>query len=171
MPETGLILHPHGWIEVNPTDSLALELQALAADLRDSDLRVESYLDRWFRLSINPATVFFADSLFRVVVKDDDLASCTKSKMPLTIERQGFATGLGGVLPKAEAFKLKLDFVSDLMKLADNPKPDVDEQAVRIEDAYKKGLHKKPPFSALGLRRLIRREDGEIKVVLTFNIN
>ena len=169
MPDAGLILHPHGWIEIDPADSLALELQALAAYLRDSELRVESYLDRWFRLSINPATVFFADSLFRVLVNADDLASCTKSKIPLTIERQGFATALGWVVSKTEVFKLTLDFVSDLMKLADQAKPDADEQAVRIDDAYKKGLHKKTAFSELGLRRLIRREDGEIKVVLAFS--
>ncbi|MFM8342688.1 MAG: NUDIX hydrolase, partial [Methylomonas sp.] len=168
MPDAGLILHPHGWIEIDSADSLALELQALAADLRDSELRVESYLDRWFRLSINPATVFFADRLFRVLVSADDLASCTKSKIPLTIERQGFATALGWALPRAEVFKLTLDFVSDVMKLADQPKPDADDQAVRIDDAYKKGLHKKTAFSELGLRRLIRREDGEIKVVLAF---
>ncbi len=171
MPETGLMLHPHGWVEIEPTDSLALELQALAAYLRESDLRVESYLDRWFRLSITPATVFFADSLFWVLVNADDLASCTKSKMPLTIERQGFATALGWVSSQVEVFKLTLDFVGDLMKLANQAKPDADEQAVKIEDAYKKGLHKKPAFSELGLRRLIRREDGEIKVVLAFNIN
>jgi hypothetical protein len=54
------------------------------------------------------------------------------------------------------------------MKLANQAKPDADEQAVKIEDAYKKGLHKKTAFSELGLRRLIRREDGEIKVVLAF---
>jgi hypothetical protein len=91
--------------------------------------------------------------------------------MPLTIERQGFATALGWVSPQVEVFKLTLDFVSDLMKLANQAKPDTDEQAVKIEDAYKKGLHKKTAFSELGLRRLIRREDGEIKVVLAFNIN
>jgi hypothetical protein len=115
--------------------------------------------------------VFFADSLFRALVNADDLASCTKSKMPLTIERQGFATALGWVSSQVEVFKLTLDFVSDLMKLANQAKPDADEQAVKIEDAYKKGLHKKPAFTELGLRRLIRREDGEIKVVLAFNIN
>ncbi len=64
---------------------------------------------------------------------------------------------------------MTLDFVSDLMKLADQAKPDADDQAVRIDDAYKKGLHKKTAFSELGLRRLIRREDGEIKVVLAFS--
>ena len=125
---------------------------------------------RYFRLSINPSTVFFADSLFRVLVNADDLASCTKSRIPLTIERQGFATALGWVSPKTEVFKLMLDFVSQVTKLAAQPKPDADDQAVRIDDAYKKGLHKKPTFSELGLRRLIRREDGEIKVVLALSV-
>jgi hypothetical protein len=41
------------------------------------------------------------------------------------------------------------------------------EDAVKIEDTYKKGLHKEPKFLALGLRGLIRREAGIIKLVLS----
>ena len=37
------------------------------------------------------------------------------------------------------------------------------EKAVKIEDTYKKGLHKEARFQALGLKNLIRRDAGIIK--------
>jgi hypothetical protein len=64
---------------------------------------------------------------------------------------------------KAEAFKLTLEFAHKLQQLSGRPFSSGNEDGVKIEDTYKKGLHKEPGFLALGLRGLIRREAGMIR--------
>ena len=61
-----------------------------------------------------------------------------------------------------------LEFVHKLQSLYVRQFSTDNEDAVKIEDTYKKGLHKEPQFLALGLRSLIRREAGIFKFVLEF---
>ncbi len=89
-------------------------------------------------------------------------------KIPLTLQRQAFETAFGAVSEKIEVFKLTLQHVHDLQTLSTRPHPADHDAAGKIEDTYKKGLHQDPGFIALGLRNLLRREDGVIKLVLPY---
>ena len=160
-------LHPMGWLEIKHDPGLQRELIQLVTLLKQAtvDFSIENVRDSFFRLSITPEIVNFDESLFSFVVKPSDLDSI-ETKIPVSIRRDAFETAIGWVKRKTEVFKLTLEFVSRLRELAEKDWNAENEYAVRIEDAYKKGLHKEPKFCALGLRSLIRREDGMIKVVV-----
>jgi 8-oxo-dGTP pyrophosphatase MutT (NUDIX family) len=166
VPEN-IVLHPHGWVEVGDLSPLRQELTVLLHLLSGSELVMESRRDRLFRLSIRPDTVFFADELFSFSVKLADLQG-VQNKIPATITRRAFDTGFGVVLDKTEVFKPTLEFVHKLKSLSERPFSADNDDGVKIEDAYKKGLHREAKFQALGLRNLIRREAGMIKLVLNF---
>jgi len=168
--EKNIVLHPHGWIEVSEHAPIQVELMELAAFLNGSDLVMENRRDRFFRLSIRPDSVFFADELFAFSVKRDDLNS-VQNKIPVTIARQAFGTAIGPVKDKSEVFTQTLDFVHKLKSLSGCLYSSDNDEAVKIEDAYKKGLHKETRFQALGLRNLIRRELGIIKFVLAYSFS
>jgi hypothetical protein len=159
-------LHPLGWLEVKNDPGLQRELIHLATLLKraDVDFSIENVQDSFFRLSITPEIVNFDESLFSFTVKQSDLDR-VETKIPVSIYRKAFETVIGWVKSKTEVFKLTLEFVSRLRELAEKGWNAENEYAVRIEDGYKKGLHKEPKFCALGLRSLIRREDGMIKFV------
>ena len=169
LPQT-IKLHLLGWLEVKNDPGLQRELIQLAALLKQAtvDFGIENIRDTFFRLSIIPEIVHIDESLFSFTVKQSDLDSI-ETKIPVRIHRDTFETAIGWVKSKTEAFKLTLEFVSRLRELAEKDWNADNEYAVRIEDAYKKGLHKEPNFCALGLRSLIRREDGMIKVVVSYD--
>jgi len=165
--EESIVFHPFGWIEVNSNPALQSELMNLASLLKDTDLIIENHCDRLFRLSISPDVVYFDEKLFSFVVKQADLNGI-QTKIPVNIHRESFDTALGKVKGNTEEFKLTLEFVHKLQSLIVHQFSTDNEDAVKIEDTYKKGLHKEPRFLALGLRSLIRREAGIFKFVLRF---
>jgi 8-oxo-dGTP pyrophosphatase MutT (NUDIX family) len=164
---SNIVLHPYGWVEVDESSPLRQELSELASLHVGHDLPMESRRDCLFRLSIRPETVFFADELFSFSVKLADLQD-VQNKIPATISRRPFDTGFGVVLDKSEVFNLTLDFAHKLKSLSEHPFSADNDGGVKIEDAYKKGLHREAKFQALGLRNLIRREAGIIKFVLNY---
>jgi len=166
VPET-IVLHPHGWVEVGALSPLRQELTELLALLAESELVMESRRDRFFRLSIRPDMVFFADELFSFSVNLADLQG-VQNKIPATITRHSFNTGFGVVSDKAEVFKPTLDFAHKLKSLAERPFAADNDDGVKIEDTYKKGLHKESRFKALGLRNLIRQDGATIRFVLPY---
>ncbi|WP_148261916.1 NUDIX domain-containing protein [Methylomonas methanica] len=165
--EEFIVLHPHGWVEVDDLSPLRQELTELLALLSGSELVMESRRDRLFRLSIRPDRVFFADELFSFSVKQADLQS-VQNKIPVTITRHSFNTGFGVVLDKTEVFKPTLDFAHKLKSLSEHPFSADNDDGKKIEDTYKKGLHKESRFKALGLRNLIREEGATIRFVLPY---
>ena len=165
--EEFIVLHPHGWVEVDDLSPLRQELTELLALLAGSELVMESRRDRLFRLSIRPDTVFFADELFSFSVHLADLQG-VQNKIPVTITRRAFDTGFGVVLDKTEVFKLTLDFAHKLKSLSEHPFSADNDDGKKIEDTYKKGLHKESRFKALGLRNLIREEGATIRFVLPY---
>ena len=165
--EENITFHPFGWIEVKHNSPLQSELISLAGLLKDSDLIIENHRDCLFRLSISPDVVYFDEKLFSFAVKQADLNGI-QTKIPVNIHRESFDTALGKVKGNTEEFKLTLEFVHKLQSLIVHQFSTDNEDAVKIEDTYKKGLHKEPRFLALGLRSLIRREAGIFKFVLVF---
>jgi hypothetical protein len=171
--DKAITLHPFGWIEVNNHSTFQAELISLADSLKQIKLIIENDRDLFFRLSMSPEMVYFDEKLFSLTVKEADLNG-EQSKIPVTIQRDSFDTAFGQVKAKTEEFKLTLYFVKKLKKLdailvtrsiftelnAENTDTNFAE---KIEDAYKKGLHKEPRFLALGLKGLIRREAGIFK--------
>jgi 8-oxo-dGTP pyrophosphatase MutT (NUDIX family) len=165
--EENSVFHPFGWIEVKRNSVLQSELISLAGLLKDTDLIIENHLDNLFRLSISPEVVYFDERLFSFAVKQADLNSI-QTKVPVSIHRESFETAFGKVASKSEEFKLTLEFVHKLQSLVVHQFSTDNEVAVKIEDIYKKGLHKDSRFLALGLRSLIRRDAGLFKFVLGF---
>ena len=163
--EENINLHPFGWIEVKRNSALQSELISLAGLLKDTDLIIENHRDSLFRLSISPEVVYFDEKLFSFAVKQADLNGI-QTKIPVSIHRESFDTAFGKVKDNTEEFKLTLEFVHKLQSLVVRQFSTDNEDAVKIEDTYKKGLHKEPKFLALGLRSLIRREAGIFKFVL-----
>jgi hypothetical protein len=102
--------------------------------------------------------------LFSFSVQSADL-NATKTKIPVKLERQAFETALGRINPKTEAFQLTLEFVHKLKGLFDHSFSTDNDEALKTEDNYKKGLHKEARFQALGLRNLVRQEDGIFRFV------
>jgi 8-oxo-dGTP pyrophosphatase MutT (NUDIX family) len=168
--EKAITLHPFGWIEVNNNSVLKSELISLAGLLKDTDLIIENHRDLFFRLSISPEVVYFDERLFSFTVKQADLRGI-QTKIPVSIHRESFGTALGKVKDKTEEFKLTLEFAHKLKSLTVQQFSTEREDAVKIEDTYKKGLHKEPRFLALGLRSLIRRDAGIFKFVLQYLVN
>ena len=164
-----LNLHPHGWVEVEQKSLLCTALMALAEWLAGSELKMENHQDRWFRLSIRPDTVYFADQLFEFSVHQADLNG-VQNKIQALISRQSFITAFGEVQAKTETFGLTLDFAHKLKSLSENQFSADNEKAIKIEDTYKKCLHQNPRFQALGLRNLIRRDAGIIKCVIAYTV-
>ena len=111
--------------------------------------------------------VYFDENMFSLTVKQADLNG-VQSKIPVTIQRDSFDTAFGQVKGHSDVFKLTLEFAHKLKSLTVHQFSTENEEAVKIEDAYKKGLHKEPRFLALGLRGLIRREAGIFKFFLGF---
>lgn len=165
-----IVLHPFGWIEVSGQGLIQAELTALAALLNGGDLVMENHHDILFRLSIAPEVIFFADELFSFSVQLADLNS-TKTKIPVKLQRYAFETGLGCISKKTEVFLLTLEFVHKLKALSDRSFSTDNDEALKTEDNYKKGLHKEVRFQALGLRNLVRQEDGVFRFVLPYVCN
>ncbi|MEF3075695.1 NUDIX hydrolase [Methylobacter sp. Wu1] len=165
-----IVLHPFGWIEVAGQAAIQAELVALATLLNGGDLAMENHRDTFFRLSIAPEVIFFADELFSFSVKSADL-NATKTKIPVTLERRAFETALGRISQKTEEFQLTLEFVHKLKDLSDHSFSTDNGEALKTEDNYKKGLHKEARFQALGLRNLVRQEDGVFRFILPYVCN
>jgi 8-oxo-dGTP pyrophosphatase MutT (NUDIX family) len=165
-----IVLHPLGWIEVAGQAAIQAELTALATSLNGGDLVMENHRDTFFRLSIAPEVIFFADELFSFSVQLADL-NATKAKIPVTLERYAFETALGCISQKTEEFQLTLEFVHKLKALSAQSFSTDNDEALKTEDNYKKGLHKDAGFQALGLRNLVRQEDGVFRFVLPYVCN
>jgi 8-oxo-dGTP pyrophosphatase MutT (NUDIX family) len=162
-----IVLHPYGWIEVTGQAMIRAELTALAALLNGNDLVIENHRDTFFRLSIEPEVIFFADELFSFSIQLVDLTG-TKNKIPATLQRQSFETTLGCVSHKTEVFQITLDLAHNLRVLSAQTFSVDNEEALKTEDNYKKGLHKDARFQALGLRNLVRREARILRFVLPY---
>jgi len=165
--EEAIVFHPYGWVDVRQHPELPAELAVLANLLKDHDVMIENHQDRLFRLSVSPEVVYFDDTLFTFRVTQDDLNS-VNNKIPVDIHRAVFMTVFGEVKAKTETFKLPFDFVHRVQRLAKASFVADNEEAVKTEDAYKKGLHKDEKFLALGLKSLIRRDAGIMKFVPRF---
>ncbi|OAH96209.1 hypothetical protein [Methylomonas methanica] len=157
-----LLLHPFGWIEVVDDSALQRELCDLAAALKDGEIIVEVRRERYFRLSVRPDLVYFDDDLYAFTVDREDLRS-VRTKISVNISRRAFVTALGTVESQVESFKLPLELVNKLIDLAERQFTADNELAVKVEDAYKKGLDREPRFKALGLRKLVHRVDGVMR--------
>ncbi len=163
--DENITLHPFGWFEITKGSALKDEFQALADLVNQTDLVIENYQDQIFRLSITPNAVSFDVKLFSFIVEKTSLTS-VQSKIPISIQRKSFTTAMGDIKEKAEGFKISIQSANDWKSLSETHLSTEREDAVKIEDTYKKGLHKDLKFLALGLRGLIRRDSGMIK----FNI-
>ncbi|WP_239650078.1 hypothetical protein [Methylocucumis oryzae] len=89
-----------------------------------------------------------------------------QTKIPVVIYRQSFATALGKIKDRAETFMLTLEFAHKLQLLTKQQFSTDNDYAKKIEDTYKKGLHKE--IGLLGLRSLVRQEAGIVKFVLPY---
>lgn len=166
--ESNIVLHPHGWIEVNEQSPIRSELIELVRYLLGrSELVMENRQDRLFRLSIRPETVFFADELFSFALATHD-PDCKENGVAVFVGRQGFDTALGEVKDKTERFEISRSFAQRLKILADGDFSIHDKEASSTEDNYKKSLHKESRFKALGLRNLIRQDGTGIRFVLPY---
>ena len=164
-----ITFHPFGWIDVKNNPALQTELIQLGELFKHTDLIIQNHQDDLFRLSINPAVIYFDEMLFTFSSLKADLAG-TKTKIPVTIERKALTTAFGITKTKAEVFNISFEFAHKLQKLSTQPLLTEKEAAVKIEDNYKKGLHIEPKFLELGLRALIRREAGYTKFCCKFDI-
>ena len=124
-------------------------------------LLVENEKDRFFRLSINPECLFFTDSFFNFSVKADDLNN-SKSRVPLRIQRLAIKTALGTINAVDKQREIPISIAKGLLAIQSSSGNDFQL------DTYKKAIHKE--VMQLGMRGLVRKGTGEIKLYGTFNI-
>jgi 8-oxo-dGTP pyrophosphatase MutT (NUDIX family) len=133
--EENIIFHPYGWIEVKNKPALQAELKQLAELFKGTDLIIENHYDVLFRLSMNPAAVYFDVALFTYTVRHADLTG-TKTKIPVTLERKSIATALGMTKVKAEEFKMTLELVHKLQKLSEKRFAADNDEAIKKGSRY-----------------------------------
>lgn len=167
--DESVTLHPFGWLEVHKDTSLQDDLIKLTTLIKPTKIVIENHRDICFRLSLNPEIVFFDASLFSFIVKQDDL-NATQTKIPILIQRDFIDTAIGKVEKKIEEFKLTLESVHHFKSLSEQEFATDNDISAKIEDAYKKGLHKNLKFLTFGLRGLIRRENGVFKFIIDYII-
>ncbi|OTE97646.1 NUDIX hydrolase [Crenothrix sp. D3] len=161
----GVLLHSDGWIEVHDV-VLQRELMALAAVFEATDFVIENQQDRFFRLSVEPALLFFDERLFAFSVQQADLDS-RKSKIPVAISTAAMETAIGMTVSKTEGFVITRRLACDLYKLYQHSFSD--DEAFACEDNYKKA--KADGFSVVGLKSLLsRREVGKIRFCTKFDV-
>lgn len=159
--------HPCGWVEITENTAMQSSIQSLTDTLKNADMIIENHCDRFFRLSVCPDILFFDEKLFEISFLKSDLIG-TSSKILTWIKREYFETPFGRIDERIEEFKLSLDFSNNLDKLRNQKLPYDD--ALKLEDAYKKGLHKESRFQALGLRGLMRRDSGAIGLTIPYTL-
>lgn len=163
-----VVLHPYGWIELQDDAALQKDLIELAALFArpalsaQSEFTIENQRDIFFRLSVEPSMLYFDPRLFVYSVRQADLNSTT-AKIPITITRAAITTALGVTASKSEVFIVSLNLAAGLDKLYQYSHSADNDEAKRIEDDYKKTLHRDGKFLAFGLKGLLRREAGVIK--------
>ena len=156
----GIGLHAYGWIEVQNESDLLDALIELSG-MQIEPLLVENEKDRFFRLSINPECLFFTDSFFNFSVKADDLNN-SKSRVPLRIQRLAIKTALGTINAVDKQREIPISIAKGLLAIQSSSGNDSQL------DTYKKAIHKE--VMQLGMRGLVRKDAGEIKLYGTFNI-
>jgi 8-oxo-dGTP pyrophosphatase MutT (NUDIX family) len=164
----GVFLQPFGWIAVsNPL--LQKDLIALASLFKNTEFVIENKQDRLFRLSIYPDLLFFDDELFTYTVSQKDLEGI-KTKVFIRLSRAAIVTPIGTIAAQYEDFLISLELAGGLHKLARKPYSVEDDKAIKIEDIYKKSLHKDDKFLALGLKALLRHEAGMVKFCAVYSL-
>lgn len=164
----GIILHPQGWLEVENIE-LKNELIELADLFKHTKFVIENSEDRFFRLSIAPALLFFDDDLFVYKVKHVDLVG-VKSKLPIIIERQAFMTALGNVANYTVGFDITLDSADALCQLYEKRFSTDNDEGKLFAERYRKTLHEKLRASELGLKALVHEELGLIRFCGTYQV-
>jgi|GEM_PF-376197 len=168
-PSVDIVFHPYGWVEVVNSPELREQLTDLAKKVKDTDVYIENHRDTLFRLSVNPKTVYFDETLFEFSVSQTELNS-TKNKIPVYITRKSFTTAFGNTKKQQEEFNISLELANNLKQLSEKEFSSDNDYAVKIEDTCNKGLHKDPKFLSMGLRRLLRREVGIMKFCCQFEL-
>ena len=124
-------------------------------------LLITNHKDCYFRLSINPECLFFADSFFKFSVTADELNN-SNSRVPLRMQRLTIKTALGTINAVDKQREIPISIAKGL-------------QAIQLSngndsqlDTYKKAIHK--DIMQLGMRGLVRKDAGEIKLYGMFSI-
>ena len=166
-PES-IVFHPHGWVEVKGDKYLQKELVELSLLFKPAEFIIENQQDKLFRLSVEPSMIYFDDKCFSYHVSSEELNGI-RTKIPITLTRLPIPTVLGIVCGVKETFIISLNLANGLQKLSQKQHSSDNDDAQRIEDNYSKTLTKEPRFLTLGLKSLLRREDGLINFCISTN--
>jgi hypothetical protein len=164
----GVVLQPFAWVEVNNL-LLQNELITLASLFKNTEFIIENKQDYLFRFSVHPDLLFFDDELFTYTVRQKDLEDI-KKKVSIHLSRAAIVSPMGEIAAQSGDFIISLELAGGLHKLANKPYSTEDDKAEKIEDLYKKSLHKEDRFLALGLKGLLRREAGMIKFCAAYSL-
>ena len=161
-----VVLHPHGWIEVQNDGALQKELIELVQLFKQTPFGIENHQDKFFRLSIEQSMTYFDDKCFIYSVSSEDLKSI-KSKIEITLTRLPIQTAFGITHEIKEVFSISLNLASGLQELSEQTIASDNPRAEKIEDNYSKTLSKDTRFTSLGLKNLVRRENGIMKFCIS----
>jgi 8-oxo-dGTP pyrophosphatase MutT (NUDIX family) len=165
-----IVFHPYGWIEVKEDNFLQTELIQLSALFKQTELTIENQKDKFFRFSIEPSIIYFEDKCFIYSVSSEDLKSI-KSKIEITLTRLPIHTAFGITHEVKEVFNISINLASGLQELSQQQSPSDNPRAEKIEDNYSKTLTKEARFMSLGLKNVVRRENGIIKFCINYYEN
>jgi hypothetical protein len=142
----------------------------LSALFKQTELTIENQKDKFFRFSIEPSMIYFDDKCFTYSVSFEDLKSI-KSKIEITLTRLPIHTAFGITHEVKEVFNISINLASGLQELSQQQSPSDNPRAEKIEDNYSKTLPKEARFLLLGLKNVVRRENGIIKFCINYYEN
>ena len=154
-PAPGVIQHYYGWIEVTD-ESIQNRLGEIVAALRGLELPLIEVMDnRYFRLSVDPNSIFFDPCLFAFSVMTASPPS--NNKIELSILRAEIATPLGHFMPEECVTPVTRPLADKLKRVVSGGVPwdDEGQLAKRVRSAAQ------DRYQALGLRLLLKVSNKE----------
>ncbi|MDP3010501.1 MAG: NUDIX domain-containing protein [Methylococcales bacterium] len=165
-----ITLHPYGWIEVKEYSVLQNELIALAVLFTQTDFKIESQQDKFFRWSIEPSILYVDNCLFTYYIQQADLNG-TKEKINVRITRAALSSAFGEIADNTVSLSITLNLAHGLHKLAQQVYRADHDEARKIQDNYEKSAAIKSAMSALALKGLLRRKEGDIQFCVAYQVD
>jgi 8-oxo-dGTP pyrophosphatase MutT (NUDIX family) len=164
-----ITLHPNGWIEVNENSCIKEELSDLSTLFSRLEIIIENQDNKFFRLSVIPPVIHFDDTYFNYSVSANDLEGI-RTRIDVILTRLPIKTAFGTVIQSEKKFTISLDLATGLKKLVTQKTVADNDEAIKIEDNCSKTFSKKEDFLSLGLKSLVRRENGIMRFCIEHNL-
>jgi 8-oxo-dGTP pyrophosphatase MutT (NUDIX family) len=160
-----ITFHPNGWIEVKEGSYIQTELAQLSELFLNQKIIIVNQENKFFSLSIMPQVIHFDDQYFHILF--DNVENVIGNSIEAIITRLPIQTEFGTVIQLEKKFTISLELATGLRKLIERNTVADNDEAIKIEDNCSKIFSKKEDFLSLGLKSLVRRENGIMRFCIS----